>query len=606
MSLNKKLNDEYLKLHRAKEENFWAAYMNHSTYKEGDFERTETALKAFMSDSSKMREIRTELERHDPGDWERTGLEGWLRFFQCHSIEDPEALSIQNRLIHMEGEMGRRRRNYPLGYTDPATGEHVEAGMGKLLLLVGSDPDEAVRKAAWQGMRDLEIYLLENGYIDLVKERNRLAVKLGYEDYYDYSCRVNEGFSRDELFSILDVLKRDTADACFKSFSESENRESGLAANPWNIRYMASGDLTERQDPYFSFEQALFRWGRSFSAMGIDYKGARIQIDLVARKGKYENGFMHGPFPPYHNGETFLPARLNFTANAVPGQVGGGWRAIKTLLHEGGHAAHFSNIQMPSPCFSQEFAPTSGGFAEIQSMLMDSLLSDGDWLWKYAEGRDGSKMPDELIGEIVENKYKFLAFDLRYLAVVAYGEKRIYALSDDELTSDRILKELRMAENEFFGFDSPRPTLAVPHLLTGESSATYHAYVLAIMGVYQTKRHFLKKYGFITDNREVGKDLAEKYWKSGNSKTMLQFIKDLTGEDFSADATVELVNRSVEEHKRAARQSVERIKSVRDKVKPVDLNCTIKMVHGDDLIADSEEGFEQMCEIYGNWYKTLS
>ncbi|MBB6481030.1 M3 family metallopeptidase [Spirochaeta isovalerica] len=606
MSLNTKLNNEYLKLHTAKEESFWAAYMNHSSYEQGDFEKKETALKAFMSDLSRLKEIRTELDKEGLSRWEKTGLEGWLRFFQCHAIEDPEALAIQKRLIEMEGDMGRKRRNYPLGYTDPSTGEHKEAGMGKLLLLVGSDPDEAVRKAAWQGMRDLEIYLLENGYIDLVKERNKLAEKLGFEDYYDYSCQVNEGFSRDQLFSILDVLKDDTSEACFASFKKAEKDNSGLKANPWNIRYMASGDLTERQDPYFSFDQALLRWGRSFSAMGIDYKGARIQIDLVARKGKYENGFMHGPFPPYNDGSRFLPARLNFTANAVPGQTGGGWKAIKTLLHEGGHAAHFSNIDMPAPCYSQEFAPTSGGFAEIQSMLMDSLLFDGDWLWKYAENSDGGKMPDELISEIVHNKYRFLAFDLRYLTVVAYGEKRIYGLSDDELTADRILKELREAENEFFGFDSPRPTLAVPHLLTGEAAATYHAYVLAIMGVYQTKRYFINKYGYITDNREVGQEMAERYWKPGNSKTMLQYIKDLTGENFSADATVELVNTSLDDHKKAAMDSVERIKSIESERTPIDLNCSIKMVHGDEVIADSEEGFEKMCEKYGDWYRSLS
>lgn len=604
MSLNKKLNEQYLMLHTAKEESFWAAYMNLSSYKKGTFEKNETALKAFMSDSSRLEEIRTELERKDLGEGERTGLEGWLRFFQCHSIEDPEALSIQKHLIEMEGEMGRKRRKYSLGYTDPGRGDFVEAGMGKLLLLVGNDPDEAVRKAAWQGMRDLEIYLLENGYIDLVKERNRLAKKLGYEDYYDYSCQINEGFSRDQLFEILDVLKNDTTEACFRSFVDAE-KSSELSANPWNIRYMASGDLTEKMEPYFAFDQALSRWGRSFSALGIDYKNAEIQIDLVARKGKYENGFMHAPLPSYVDGDEFQPAHLNFTANAVPGQTGGGWKAIKTLLHEGGHAAHFSNIAMPSPCFSQEFAPTSGGFAEIQSMLMDSLLFDGDWLWRYAEDGQGHKMPEKLIGDIVEKKYRFLAFDLRYLAVVAYGEKKIYSLKDGELTKERILEELRDTEHEFFGFDCPRPTLAVPHLLTGEAAATYHAYVLAIMGVYQTRRYFLKKNGRITDNREVGKEMMEKFWKPGNSKTMLEFIRDLTGEEFSADASVELVNRSLEKHKSEAVKSLEAIKQLEPEKKPVDLNCSIKMVHGDKVIATSHEGFEKMCERYGAWYRTL-
>jgi oligoendopeptidase F len=33
--------------------------------------------------------------------------------------------------------------------------------------------------------------------------------------------------------------------------------------------------------------------------------------------------------------------------------VGSGKTALETLLHEGGHAAHFANIDQASPLFSQ-------------------------------------------------------------------------------------------------------------------------------------------------------------------------------------------------------------------------------------------------------------
>ncbi len=42
-------------------------------------------------------------------------------------------------------------------------------------------------------------------------------------------------------------------------------------------------------------------------------------------------------------------------------------------MHEAGHAAHFANIRMPSPLFSQERAPTSVAYAELQSMFLDAL-----------------------------------------------------------------------------------------------------------------------------------------------------------------------------------------------------------------------------------------
>ena len=45
-------------------------------------------------------------------------------------------------------------------------------------------------------------------------------------------------------------------------------------------------------------------------------------------------------------------------------------------MHEAGHAAHFANIKMPSPLFSQERAPTSVAYAELQSMFLDALVGD--------------------------------------------------------------------------------------------------------------------------------------------------------------------------------------------------------------------------------------
>jgi hypothetical protein len=43
-----------------------------------------------------------------------------------------------------------------------------------------------------------------------------------------------------------------------------------------------------------------------------------------------------------------LPLQTNFTSLATPSQVGSGRTALVTLLHEGGHAAHFANITQVS------------------------------------------------------------------------------------------------------------------------------------------------------------------------------------------------------------------------------------------------------------------
>src|SRR5690606_36403009 len=113
------------------------------------------------------------------------------------------------------------------------------------------------------------------------------------------------------------------------------------ALDPWNFRFLRAGEVERELDSYFGFADALERWGRSFHALGVRYRGATLTLDLVDRSGKYENGFMHGPGPAYFDAGNWRPARVNFTANAVVGQIGSGLVAADTLFHDGGHAAHF-------------------------------------------------------------------------------------------------------------------------------------------------------------------------------------------------------------------------------------------------------------------------
>jgi len=606
MSLLQELNQNYLQLHTAKEDAFWAAKMGLSGSAEGDFETKEIRLKEYISDAGQIARIRAELDRGGLSGDERVGLEGWLRFFQVNAIESEEALALQGKIIAMEGELERARRDMPLGYVDPSSGELVRSSSNALALQITTARDESLRKAAWEGLRSIENYVLDHGFIEIVKERNRLGRALGYEDYYDYKVSINEGFNKKKLFELLDELEENTRDACRRSVDQLKEEKGESAAAPWNFDYHTSGDLTAQLDPYHRFETSVGRWGESFAAMGIGYNGAALTLDLVDRKGKYENGFMHGPVPGYVESGTYRPARINFTANAVPGKIGSGERAMKTLLHEGGHAAHFSNIRMPAPCFAQEFAPTSVAFAETQSMFLDSLMGDADWLTRYARNEAGEPMPLELINRMLEKNHKYRAQGLRKMLAVSYAEKAIYEMPEEELTAGNILAAIRDIEQRLAMQDgSGRPILSIPHLLSGESSAYYHGYTLAQMAVYQTRDYFIRSDGFIMDNPNVGRLLAEKYWAPGNSRTFLQMVEDLTGEPFSAKATVALVNRSLDEVYADAERQVASEPTIDRHSGPIDLNATITVIHGDERIASTEDGmsFEEVAERFGSWIR---
>lgn len=84
------------------------------------------------------------------------------------------------------------------------------------------------------------------------------------------------------------------------------------------------------------------------------------QTTNINQHRQYSNGFCHWPRVAWRRSDgTWHPAHANFTSLATPSAPGSGRTALATLLHEGGHAAHFASVDQRSPLCSQERAPTS-------------------------------------------------------------------------------------------------------------------------------------------------------------------------------------------------------------------------------------------------------
>lgn len=599
------LNAEYAALHTKKEELFWTTKMG-ITREYDAFNDAENALQAFRQDVSRLRRVRA-LAAEAKTDAQRETLAGWIRFFECGVIEDPEAQREAAEIVEFESTIAKARGALPLAWIHPETGEPIRASSVALALKVASDPDERVRKAAYRGLESIEQFALDNGFLELVRRRNRFARRLGYADYYDWKVSTTEGFDKKTLFALLDDLELRTREAGRRRVEQVKKQKGDDALAPWNFRYHTQGDVLRDLDPYFRFDDALSRWGRSFTALGIRFEGALLQLDLIVRDGKFENGFCHAPQVPYEDVNGRVRARVNFTSTAVPGQVGSGKRAAETLFHEGGHAAHFANMLMGAPCFSQEFAPTSAAFAETQSMFCDSLLGDADWMARYALDRDGKAAPWELVEKATRLVQDNEVVSVRNLLTVCYAEKAIYELPESELTADGIRRAILDVERRLNFIDRcPRPTLAVPHLLAGESSCIYHGYVLALGGVAQTRAFFEQRDGYITDNPKVGPTLREKFWLPGNSITFTDYLARLTGSPFSFDALVNEVSRTADD---AVADQKKRLAAAETRPRfsgKIDLDLTLRMVHGDKVLASTEDAsFEQVAARYAEWVRSL-
>lgn len=592
------LNADYLQVHRRKEDLFWSTYMGTSDDQAG-FTTAEQAYKAFCANPARLPELREMLVQADEDDLKR-GLQGWIAFFECNVIEDPAAAALMDELVAAEAELFARRKGLKLTLLDEQ-GQQVAGSLPAASTSLAASPNEAVRQSALAMFRTLEQWVVGNGFLEVVAIRNRFARAMGYRDYFDYKVRKNEQMSPEQLFAILDDFIARTDARLHQSLVELKAAKGEAALLPHNLRYSVSGDVTRQLDPYVPFSRALRDWVESFRRLGIQYRGATLTLDLLTREGKYENGFCHGPVPSFFQQGVWVPAVVNFTSLADPAQVGSGWSGLNTLFHEGGHAAHFANVTGNAPCFSQEFPPTSMAYAETQSMFCDSLLDDADWLKRYARNAAGEAIPDALIKEMIEARQPFRAFNERQIALVAYFERDLYAMDEAERTPEAVLALARQWERKIVGVESPRPLLAIPHLLNQESACAYHGYLLALMAVEQTRAFFLKRDGYLTDNPRIGPDLAAHYWGPGNGMSHDETLRSLTGEGFSAVPLAEACNLSADEAWQQAKACMAAAQQRPAAGEGSPLDAHIRVVHGAELIADNSESETRMLADFEGW-----
>jgi len=605
------LNHDYLMVHKAKEDLFWDTYMAVSDDHAG-FARAEAAYKNFISDPARLAQVRAALTElaPEPDTPDKaaleSGLKGWQALFECNIVDSDQGRALMGEIIAQESALFGKRRDLVLHHTNEA-GAREEATLGMLSTNLGTNPNADARQSSLDALLSLEQWVLDNGFLDIVKTRNAFARAQGFDNYFDYKVVKNERMTSAELFAILDDFEARTREANQRGLDALRAQHGANATEAKNLRFFMSGDVTRQCDPYLPFAKGLQRWVDSFRKLGITYRGATMQLDLLERKGKYQNGFCHGPIPSYFDqAGNWIAGQINFTAEAKPDQIGSGARAINTLFHEGGHAAHFANVTQNSPCFSQEFAPTSMAYAETQSMFCDSLLNDADWLKRYALDGKGQPMPDALIRQRIESQQPFAAHRERGILVVHYFERALYQMDDAALTPAAVLALARSCEQRILGVSpAPRPLLSIPHLLNQESAAAFHGYLLANMAVYQTRAYFERTFGYLTDNPAIGPLLSQHYWARGNGLNHNQTLVSLTGESFNARYLADMCNRTTEQAWDLAQASMAAAATRHYPPSPTtSLDAVIRIVHGADVLADNRVSDDAMCQQFEGWVQT--
>lgn len=590
------LNDTHVKLHRNYEELFWISYMgDHSV--DVRMNEAQQARDAFRANSNLKTEVGSHLKNAKGKDKQR--LKVWDHFFSLYQVPE-EALTIRKQAADLESKIAQKRTSRKEGYIDPVTNQFVEASENTMRVMKSTNPDEKVRKACFDALEKLPLDTLDE-YIELIGLRNAYARILGFSDFYEYKARIDEDMSKKELFSIFDDLYEKTKFA-FANVRKMEKDMPGLL-KPWNFSYMLSGNFVAEEDPYFRFENVLSYWGTSFAALGVGFQGGRVTLDLLDRQGKYNNGFCHySDLVHYKNGKR-IPGASGFTSNAVPTQVGSGVQGINTVFHEGGHAADRLNSMQQETCVNTEYPPSSVSWAETHSMFMDSISDSIEWRVRYAKNEKGEPYPFDLFERKLRKLYPLRPLALMGVCFVVDFERCVYEAKN--LTKETVLQLARDMYKKYFDMSEPSISmLTIPHIYSWESSGYYHGYGLAELTVFQWREYFYKKYGFIVDNKKIGKEMT-KIWSYGSLYPAKKLVKMATGKKLSPQAFITEVNMPLEKIIVRAKEKIKRLEKIPRYTKPIDLDGRITMVHGKEIIADNSKSFEDMEKKYRVWLKNI-
>jgi oligoendopeptidase F len=586
------LNAQMLAVHTRYEDLWWESKMgDHS--RDAEVVSAQGAVDQFRSNRDLSARVKSALS--DAQGQEKEDLLQWQKFFACYQVP-PELLSLREQITRLETEVEKKKSERKEGYIDPGSGDFVEASSSQMRLMMSVNTDETIRKACFDALEQLATECVSE-LVELVNLRNEFARGCGYTDFYAYKLEIGEGMTRDELQALYSEIYASTRYA-FKNVRAMERDLPGLR-NPWNYAYMLTGDFTARSDPFLQFSEALMNWGTSFAALGIQFGGATLKLDLLDRKGKYNNGFCHWPKLVHFNGDTRIPGRTHFTCNLVPGQVGAGERSLKTLFHEGGHAAHLTNVETRAVCMNHEYPPLSAAWAEVQSMFLDTLQGGIEWLTRYAKDNAGNRYPFALFEEEVKKLHPTRPLSFMRFLMVPDFELELYSTKD--LNEAKVFEIARRVYTKHTDMevDSLR-LLTVPHIYSWESACYYHSYGLALLALHQWRDYFYRKYGYIVDNPAVGKDMRD-VWKLGASKTFAEFVELATGAQLSSDAYLSVITQPIDSTLALARERIARLEQVPMHQGPVFLDATIAMVDGKEVIADNSDGFEEMVRVYREW-----
>lgn len=420
-----------------------------------------------------------------------------------------------DKMVHISAEVNDKYNNFR-GHID---GKKVNDN--EILTILHESHDNEYRKKAWEASKEIGEQVAEQ-VIQLVHLRNETARKLGYKNHYEMSLKQEE-IDYDYLFQTLNKLKELTDEPFRKVKAKLDSclaKRFGIDVSelrPWHysdpfFQEAPSNDDVDL-DHIFETRDVVDLNLKFYDGIGLEVRDILKKSDLYAKEGKCQHAFCT---------DIDKEGDVRILCNIIPNEK---WTS--TTLHELGHAVYDKYLPHELPFYLRSPAHTMS--TEAIAMLMGRLTKSEKWLKEIAE------VPSEEVDRLTpliqeQSKLAMLVF-VRWGLVMVNFERDMYENPDQDLNTlwwDYVekLQYITRPEGRNKADWASKIHLAL-------APVYYQNYILGELTASQLGYNIPGEY--ITNNKETGKYLVEKFFSLGAKYDWNEALEMATGEKLNPE-----------------------------------------------------------------------
>ncbi len=395
--------------------------------------------------------------------------------------------------------------------------------------ILREETDSGKLEEAWKASKE-QGEIIEKEIIEIIKVRNELAKSLGFENYFDFSLKLNEQ-DKEEIEKIFLELERET-DKPFEEIKKevdeflSERYKVEISElKPWHYQdlfFQESPNIYRiNLDAYYQ-EDIIKKAVKFYDEVGLEVRDILEKSDLYEKPKKYQHACC---IDMDKEGDVRV---VQSTKNEEY------W--MNTTLHELGHGVYskYQDFNLPFLIRGEAHIFTT----EAMALFFERANKKDSFISKYC---NVSEEEAKNISEILIKKLKLreLIFS-RWSQVMFNFEKELYKNPEQDLNKlwwDTVKKY------QYINFSRDKPDWASKiHIIS--APVYYHNYILGELLASQIKNYLSKKVlkRDIKDfeyTKEVGEYLKEKIFMQGKKYFWNELIKRATEEKLTPKYFIE-------------------------------------------------------------------